>query len=196
MTKRLLTCLLFLLAQIILLAQDADYPAEHFDKYEYTIPMRDGVELYTAVYMPKDKTQDYPILLKRTPYSCRPYGQNDYPRLLGPNKYLMQDGYIFVYQDVRGRWMSEGQYDNMRPHVPNKKSNADIDESSDTYDTIEWLLENLDNHNGKVGMWGISYPGFYVTAGSVDAHPALAAASPQAPIGDFYFDDFHGLFNP
>jgi len=191
MTKQLHAFLFLIIIPFVLFAQEVDYPAEFYDKYEYTIPMRDGVELYTSVYIPKDTTQDYPILLKRTPYSCRPYGKTEYPNLLGPNKYLMQDGYIFVYQDVRGRWMSEGEYDNMRPHVPDKKSDQDIDESSDTYDTIDWLLENLNHHNNRVGMWGISYPGFYVTAGSVDAHPALKAASPQAPIGDFYFDDFH-----
>lgn len=170
---------------------EGSFPATHYDKQEVTISMRDGVDLFTVIYTPKDKSKTYPILMKRTPYSCRPYGEDQYPDLLGPNRYLMQDGYIFVYQDVRGRWMSEGDYDNMRPHVPNKKSDKDIDESSDTYDTIEWLLANVDNHNGKVGIWGISYPGFYATAASVEGHPALVAASPQAPIGDFYFDDFH-----
>ncbi len=176
---------------ITLIGQGSDYPARHYNKYEYTIPMRDGVELFTAVYVPKDTSRDYPILMKRTPYSCRPYGTDQYPGMLGPNKYLMQDGYIFVYQDVRGRWMSEGQYDNMRPHVPGENPEGAIDESTDTYDSIDWLLKNLKHHNGRVGLWGISYPGFYATAGSVDAHPALKASSPQAPIGDFYFDDFH-----
>lgn len=180
------------MASIGMLAQEtANYPEEHFTKYEYNIPMRDGVKLYTAVYIPKDTTITYPMLMKRTPYSCAPYGKAAFPKLLGPNKYMMQDGYIFVYQDVRGRWMSEGQYDNMRPHVPNKKSQKDIDESSDTYDTIDWLLKNVKHHNGKVGAWGISYPGFYATTAAIEAHPALKAVSPQAPIGDFFFDDFH-----
>ena len=169
----------------------ANYVEAHYNKAEYHIKMRDGVMLYTAVYSPKDTSETYPILMKRTPYSCRPYGANQFPKSLGPSKFLMEDKYIFVYQDVRGRWMSDGLYDNMRPHIANKQSNEDIDESSDTYDTIEWLLNNIKNHNGNVGQWGISYPGFYTTAGAVDAHPALKASSPQAPIADFYFDDFH-----
>ncbi len=165
------------------------YKAEdHYQKVEYQIPMRDGVKLHTTVYQPKDDSQNYPILLKRTPYSCRPYGENIYPRLVGPSQVMMEEGYIVVYQDVRGRYMSEGLYDNMRPH---RDGDDEIDESSDTYDTIDWLLEHLEGHNGKVGMWGISYPGFYVAAALPEAHPALVAASPQAPIADFYFDDFH-----
>jgi len=168
----------------------SDFVNEHYTKHEYEIPMRDGIKLYTAVYVPK-KTGKYPILMKRTPYSCRPYGPDKFPKQLGPSRFMMEDLYIFVYQDVRGRWMSEGRYDNMRPHIPNKKGKKQIDESSDTYDTIEWLLSKLDKHNGKVGMWGISYPGFYTIAGAVDAHPALSASSPQAPISDFFFDDFH-----
>lgn len=153
--------------------------------------MRDGVKLHTIVYVPKDDTRKYPILMKRTPYSIRPYGPDLYPKSLGPSSFLMRDLYIFVYQDVRGRYMSEGSYDNMRPHVPGKKSNKEIDESSDTWDTIEWLIKNIKNNNGKVGQWGISYPGFYTIAGAVDAHEALKASSPQAPISDFFFDDFH-----
>ncbi|MEO1714646.1 MAG: CocE/NonD family hydrolase, partial [Bacteroidota bacterium] len=125
------------------------------------------------------------------PYGCRPYEAAAYPKELGPSHYLQEDGYIFVYQDVRGRWMSEGEYTNMTPHIPNKTSNNQVDESTDTYDTIDWLINNVRNHNGKVGQWGISYPGFYTTAGAIDAHPAMKASSPQAPIADFYFDDFH-----
>ncbi|MCI5081057.1 MAG: CocE/NonD family hydrolase, partial [Saprospiraceae bacterium] len=184
-----LMCLFFV--QVAQAQVDGDYAAQHYDKQEVYISMRDGTRLFTSIYTPKDQSKTYPILLKRTPYSCRPYGQNQYPDILGPNRYLMQEGYIIVYQDVRGRWMSEGDYDNMRPHIPNKQSKNDIDESSDTYDTIDWLTKNVKNNNGKVGIWGISYPGFYATAGSVDAHPALKASSPQACIGDFYFDDFH-----
>merc|ERR1711879_278996 len=138
--------------------------------------MRDGIHLFTAVYVPKDKSQKYPIMLQRTPYSVAPYGEDKYKRSVGPSKYMMEDGYIFVYQDVRGRWMSEGSYDNMRPHVPgNDPSDSKtehIDESSDTYDTIEWLLKNIEGHNGKVGQWGISYPGFYTAAALPEAHPA------------------------
>ena len=190
--KQSLLLVFLCLSNVMLIAQvENQYPQNHYDKQEVYIKMRDGVQLFTSIYTPKDKSKSYPILIKRTPYSCRPYGENQYPTLLGPNRYLMQEGYIIVYQDVRGRWMSEGDYDNMRPHVPNKKSKQDIDESSDTYDTIEWLLKNVAGNNGKVGIWGISYPGFYATAGSVEAHPALKASSPQACIGDFYFDDFH-----
>ncbi|MEM1323369.1 MAG: CocE/NonD family hydrolase [Bacteroidota bacterium] len=170
-----------------------NYPEANYNKQEYRIAMRDGIQLHTVVYAPKDASAEkpYPILLKRTPYSCHPYGPTAYPNRLGPSKYLMEEGYIIVYQDVRGRWMSEGLYDNMRPHLPEKKSPKDIDESTDTYDTIDWLLKNVAYHNGRVGQWGISYPGFYTTAGAIEAHPALKASSPQAPIADFYFDDFH-----
>jgi putative CocE/NonD family hydrolase len=167
------------------------YVEDHFNKKEVTIEMRDGIKLHTTIYSPKDTSQAYPILLKRTPYSCKPYGANEYPANIGPNKYMMKQGYIVVYQDVRGRWMSEGTYDNMRAYMPDKQSEKDIDESSDTYDTIDWLVKNVNNNNGKVGTWGISYPGFYATYSAIDAHPALKAASPQACIGDFFFDDFH-----
>ncbi|WP_460519442.1 CocE/NonD family hydrolase [Cyclobacterium sediminis] len=163
-----------------------------YDKTEYDIPMRDGVHLHTIVYSPKDLSEPYPILMQRTPYSVGPYGSGNRKSKLGPSQFLMNDGYIFVYQDVRGRWMSEGSYDNMRPTLSKSERNSNqIDESTDTYDTIEWLLANINNHNGKVGIWGISYPGFYSAAALPFAHPNLKAVSPQAPIGDFYFDDFH-----
>ncbi len=161
-----------------------------YAKREYRIPMRDGATLFTAVYTPKGTSQAYPIMMLRTPYGVRPYGQSSYPDTLGPSEHFMRDGYIFVYQDVRGRYMSEGDFRNMTPHLAEKTS-ADVDESTDTYDTITWLLDNIDNHNGRVGMWGISYPGFYAAAGMIDAHPALVAVSPQAPIADWFFDDFH-----
>jgi putative CocE/NonD family hydrolase len=151
--------------------------------------MRDGVQLHTTIYAPLDTTRAWPILMHRTPYSCRPYGPDASTYVNRPwTAYLRADGYIFVCQDVRGRWMSEGDYDNMRPHV---RGETPIDESSDTYDTIEWLLANVPRNSGKVGIWGISYPGFYAAAALPEAHPALVAASPQAPIADFYFDDFH-----
>ena len=162
--------------------------AQQYSKKEVRIPMRDGKSLHAVIYAPRDKSKKYPIMLKRTPYSCQPYGDNTYPNAIGPSEFLEQDGFIFVHQDVRGRWMSEGQYDNMRPHVDGDSA---IDESSDTYDTIEWLTKNVEGNTGKVGMWGISYPGFYTTAALPEHHPALVAASPQAPISDFYFDDFH-----
>ncbi|MEM6687119.1 MAG: CocE/NonD family hydrolase, partial [Bacteroidota bacterium] len=167
------------------------YVQNHYDKQEVTIEMRDGIKLHTTIYSPKDKSQTYPILMMRTPYSCRPYGYDKFRPRIGPNVHLMKEGNIFVYQDVRGRWMSEGVYDNMRAYIPNKTDNTQVDESSDTYDTIEWLVTNVENNNGNVGTWGISYPGFYATYSTIDAHPALKAASPQACIGDFFFDDFH-----
>ncbi|UCD38510.1 MAG: CocE/NonD family hydrolase, partial [Fidelibacterota bacterium] len=176
-------------------SQDSEEPRQYirdsYTKQEYQVPMRDGVRLFTAVYMPKDTTRQYPFLMIRTPYSVRPYGEDQYPTSLGPNRLFAEEGYIFVYQDVRGCYMSEGKYVNMTPHRVEKKSNRDVDESSDTYDTIEWLLANISNHNGKVGQYGISYPGFYAAAGMIDAHPALIAVSPQAPIGDWWYDDFH-----
>ena len=163
-----------------------------YEKPADRIPMRDGVRLSTAVYTPRHARGKLPILLFRTPYGRGPYGEDRYPARLGPNRYLAERGdYIYVYQDVRGRFMSEGTFVNMRPHLDEKKQPTDIDESSDTYDTIEWLLKNGPGHNGRVGQWGISYPGFYAAAGMIDAHPALKAVSPQAPIADWWFDDFH-----
>ena len=161
---------------------------KNYTKQEFRIKVRDGVALHTVVFSPKDRTRDYPIMLNRTPYSCKPYGKQGFPTRIGPSRFMESERYIFVKQDVRGRWMSEGRYDNMRPHVVGDMA---VDESSDTYDTISWLLNHLQNHNGKVGMWGISYPGFYTAAALPESHPALVAASPQAPIGDFFFDDFH-----
>lgn len=161
---------------------------KNYVKQSFRIPMRDGKKLYTTIYTPRDQSKKYPFMINRTPYSVRPYGDSRYPGRIAPSKYMESDGYIFVHQDVRGRWMSEDQYDNMRPHV---EGDSAIDESSDTYDTIEWLLKNVKNNNGKVGMWGISYPGFYTAAALPEHHPALVAASPQAPISDFFFDDFH-----
>ena len=164
----------------------------NYTKFEYKIPMRDGTRLFTAVYVPKDDAQTYPMLLHRTPYSVRPYGADQYPENLGPSPLFAKDGYIFVYQDVRGRWMSEGDFDHMRPHRPQKTAKDEIDESTDTYDTIEWLLERVRGHNGRVGISGISYPGFYTVAGIIDSHPAIKAASPQAPVTDWFVgDDWH-----
>ncbi len=181
-------------------AQGLDYVRAHYTKYEYQIPMRDGMRLFMSVYVPKDHTERMPILLDRTPYSVRPYGLDQYKSDLGPSPLFAKSGYIFAYQDVRGRWMSEGELENMRPHLPVKKSLKDIDESTDTFDTIEWLMKNVPNNNGRVGIWGISYPGFYTAAGMIDAHPALVAASPQAPIVDWFVgDDWHhngALFLP
>jgi hypothetical protein len=165
------------------------YVQNNYDKKEVTITMRDGIKLHTTIYSPKDKSKTYPILMQRTPYSSRPYGEGKMKTKISPNIHLMKQGNIVVYQDVRGRWMSEGVYDNMRAYIPNKKEDQS-DEVSDTYDTIDWLVKNVDNNNGNVGTWGISYPGHYATISAIDAHPALKAASPQACIGDFFFDDF------
>lgn len=173
-------------------AQGLEYVKANYTKYEYRIPMRDGKKLFTAVYVPKDPSQRYPILMRRTPYSARPYGSDQYMTDLGPSPLFGKAGYIFAYQDVRGRWMSEGEYVNMRPHLADKRGPQDIDESTDAWDTIEWLVKNIPNHNGRVGMTGISYPGFYTSAGMIDAHPALTACSPQAPVVDWFIgDDWH-----
>lgn len=173
-------------------AQQAFDLKANYAKSEHMIPMRDGVKLFTAVYAPKDAAQKYPILLNRTPYSCAPYGPKAYRDTIGPSPLFAKEGYIVVYQDVRGAWMSEGTYVNVRPQNDHKSKPSDIDESSDTYDTIDWLVKNIPNNNGRAGMWGISYPGFYAAVGTIDAHPALKAASPQAPISDWFIgDDFH-----
>jgi len=164
----------------------------HYMKSEYQVPMRDGLKLFTVVYAPKDSSKKYPIMFNRTTYSVGPYGPDSFKAAIGPSVQMAEEGYIFVYQDVRGRWMSEGEFVDARPYKPEKKGTSEVDESSDTYDTIEWLLKNIPNHNGRVGMWGISYPGFYVSMGIIDAHPAIKAASPQAPIGDWFIgDDWH-----
>ena len=174
----------------------ADSQIEHagvssrYAKREVLIPMRDGVHLFTAIYTPKDTGHAYPILLQRTPYGVSPYGDKAFMAQLGPSTPFQDEGFIFVYQDIRGRMMSEGQFVNMRPQ--RAVSGAAVDESTDTYDTIEWLLQHVDGNNGRVGQWGISYPGFYTAVGMLSGHPALRAVSPQAPIVDwFQGDDFH-----
>ena len=174
------------------LAQGAPWTREHYTKHEFKIPMRDGKRLHTAVYVPKDEDKRYPILLVRTPYSVGPYGVDQYKENLGPSEQYARQGFIFAYQDVRGCYMSEGEFVNMRPHVATKRGASDVDESSDTYDTIDWLVKNVQPNNGRVGTWGISYPGFYASCSAIDAHPALKAVSPQAPIADWFVgDDFH-----
>jgi uncharacterized protein len=170
----------------------AAYLREHYTKYEYTIPMRDGVKLFTAVYAPKDTSRTYPILLTRTPYNVKPYGVDQYPTPRGALRNYAKEKFIFVLQDVRGRFGSEGEFSHVRPHNPNKATPRDIDESTDCYDTIDWLVKQVPNNNGRVGVMGISYPGFYTSAGMIDSHPALKCASPQAPVGDWFVgDDFH-----
>ncbi|MGC2447380.1 MAG: CocE/NonD family hydrolase, partial [Candidatus Sulfotelmatobacter sp.] len=167
---------------------------EHYTKYEFRIPMRDGVHLFTSVYVPKDSSRAYPFLIDRTPYSVGPYGVDQYRNNLGPSPDFDKSGYIFVFQDVRGRYMSEGTFVEMRPHIDDKKSNKDVDDSSDLHDTIDWLLKNVPNNNGNAGIWGISYPGFFTSASIIDSHPALKAASPQAPMTNLFMGDdaYHG----
>jgi hypothetical protein len=203
--NRHLPARLFLLALVCSLApcaasaQDAFDVKANYEKSEHRVRVRDGARLFTTVYAPRDRSRAYPVMLNRTPYSVRPYGDG-YRTSLGPSEHFMREGYIFVYQDVRGRWMSEGDYVNVRPYNPKKSGPRDVDESTDTYDTIEWIVRNVANNNGRVGMWGISYPGFYVSMGLIGAHPALRAGSPQAPIADWFIgDDFHhngALFLP
>jgi putative CocE/NonD family hydrolase len=191
MKKLLYLSLLFISATLIAQENKPNYVAQNYTKKEVRIKMRDGAELFTVIYSPKDVSKKYPIIMQRTPYNAAPYGATDFKRSISPSETMMKEGYIVVYQDVRGRWMSDGLYDNMRAFIPNKKTKKDIDEASDTYDTIDWLVKNTPNNNGNVGVWGISYPGFYSTYSLLSNHPALKAVSPQACISDFFFDDFH-----
>ena len=174
----------------------AQWMAQRYTKYEYRIPMRDGVKLFTQIFVPKDDAHPWPILLSRTPYALKPYGVDNYPDAEGSFRVLAEDGFIFARQDVRGRYGSEGTFVHMRPYKPNKGP-GETDESTDAYDTIDWLVKHVRNNNGKVGMYGISYPGFYTSMGMIDSHPALKAASPQAPIADWFMGDdlhHHGAF--
>jgi putative CocE/NonD family hydrolase len=170
-------------------AERAEYFRASYTKYEYMIPMRDGVRLFTSIYAPKDTSQKYPILLMRTPYTVSPYGEDNYRGLAANNEKFAKEGFIFASQDVRGTSKSEGEFVNMRPYLPVKHGPKDIDETTDTYDTIDWLIKNVPDNSGNVGIWGISYPGFYAAMAAIDAHPALKAASPQAPITDWFLGD-------
>ncbi len=162
----------------------ADSIQTRYRKVVANIPMRDGVKLRTHIFVPRDTSRTYPFLMYRTPYGIEPYEEEKYPTYVGPGRGLEREGFIFVNQDVRGRNYSEGTFIQETPHKPVKRSPKDVDESSDTYDTIEWLLKNVPRNNGKVGLWGISYLGFYTVAGCIDSHPALVACSPQAPMID------------
>jgi len=177
---------------------EEEFIKTHYGKYEYRIPMRDGVKLFVSVYVPvagafKDPGP-YPFLMTRTPYSCGPYGEDKMPARLGPSQELLESGYIFVCGDARGRYESEGVFQEMNPHIDDKKSNKDVDESTDMYDTVDFLLKHVENNNGNVGITGISYPGFYTSASIIDSHPAIKAASPQAPMTNLFFNDdgYHG----
>lgn len=172
-------------------SDDQKYIRENYTKYEYNIPMRDGVHLFTTVYVPKDQSKKYPILLTRTPYTVKPYGEDVSPQPRGPMSNYAKEGFIFALQDVRGKNGSEGTFVNVRPIIENK-TGKDFDESTDAYDTIDWLVKNVPLNNGKVGMMGISYPGFYSACGMIDNHPALKCVSPQAPVSDWFIgDDMH-----
>lgn len=198
--KFFLLALIFVLStHLFAFSQNADslYLAENYTKTEAYIPMRDGVKLYTIIYSPKNQSTTYPIILNRTPYNIAPYGDEMgfvFRRGLHPE--FLREKFIFVFQDLRGRFMSEGEFVHMRPFIENKTKPEQIDESSDAWDTVDWLVRNVKNNNGRVGMFGISYPGFYSSCAAIDAHPALKCVSPQAPISDWFFDDphHHGAF--
>ena len=183
---------LFIVSSAPLFAQNK-FLEENYNKQEYRIEMRDGVTLFTAVYSPIDNSVKYPIIIWRTPYSSGPYGEDKFPVYRRETwQHFIKDKYIIVFQDVRGRFMSEGNFVDMTPYITKKKSKDDIDETTDTYDTVDWLVKNIPNNNGRGGLWGISYPGFYAAMASIDAHPSVKAVSPQAPISDWFAnDDWH-----
>ncbi|HEY6063110.1 MAG TPA: CocE/NonD family hydrolase, partial [Chitinophagaceae bacterium] len=198
--RKLIACFLFSFVTVAVIAQtdqDSAWIRDNYTKMEQYIPMRDGIKLFTAIYLPKDKSEKHPILMNRTPYSCAPYGAEFSGRILLSHwKYYARENYIIVIQDVRGRWMSEGEFVDVRPFNKNKSGN-EIDEASDTYDAIDWLIKNLPDNNGNVGVFGISYPGFYATMAAASGHSALKAVSPQAPVTEWFLgDDFHhnGVF--
>ena len=174
-------------------SQDSAWIRENYVKKEVYITMRDGTRLFTSILAPKDTTVKHPILLTRTPYSCAPYGEDKFPSYWNSYyRYYLREGYIMVKQDVRGRWMSEGQFVDVRPFNTEKKTDKEIDEASDTYDAIDWMVKNIAGNNGNVGVFGISYPGFYSTMAALSGHPALKAVSPQAPVTEWFIgDDFH-----
>jgi putative CocE/NonD family hydrolase len=173
-------------------AARAAFIRENYTKFEYRIPVRDGAKLFTSVFVPKDVFSDgrtYPIMMQRTGYNVAPYGADLYRANLGPSELFEREKFIFVYQDVRGRFMSEGDFMTIRPQRVLKNGPKDTDESTDTYDTIDWLVKHVSGNTGKVGIWGVSQPGFYATAGMIDAHPALMVVAPQAPVTDYYMGD-------
>lgn len=172
---------------------DSAWLMNNYNKKEVSIPMRDGIKLFTSIYIPKDQTEKHPILLTRTPYSVWPYGKSFRAYWRSYMMRYCKENYIMVNQDVRGKYMSEGSFEVVRPFNPDKKTAADIDEASDSYDTIDWLIKNIDNNNGNVGAIGISFPGFYATMVALSNHPALKVVSPQAPVTDRFFgdDDHH-----
>ncbi|HTH83462.1 MAG TPA: CocE/NonD family hydrolase [Mucilaginibacter sp.] len=188
----LLLTMSFFALNIYAQKEDSLWIRQHYIKKEQYIHMRDGIRLYTVMYIPTDAAEKHPILMVRTPYSSGPYGAGWMPAWKSYLKEYFKEGYCYVTQDVRGKYLSEGTFEDIRPYNPNKKSNKDVDEASDTYDTIDWLLKNIPNNNGKVGVFGTSYPGFYAAMAALSGHPALKAVSPQAPVTDWFMgDDFH-----
>ncbi len=164
-----------------------------FKRTDAMIPMRDGVKLFTVILTPEIQSEDLPIYMERTPYGVAGWSS---PRVNGAKPELVKDGYVFVFQDIRGREDSEGTFEMLRP-PRDKRDPKSIDESTDTYDTIEWLLKNVPKNNGRVGIAGVSYPGWLAAVALLDPHPALKASSPQAPVTDLWMgDDFmhHGAF--
>jgi len=176
----------------VLPAQQPFDLAANYTKREVMIPMRDGVRLYTRIFIPKDTTRLHPIVMVRTPYSNFPYGPDSFPRGVDHiTAAYARENFILVGQDVRGRWMSEGEFADVRPVIEHKTGSRDIDEPSDTYDTIDWLVKNVPFNNGRVGVRGTSYPGFYAEMAALSGHPALKVSSPQAPVTEWMGgDDF------
>jgi putative CocE/NonD family hydrolase len=171
---------------------DEKWVKENYTKREVMIPMRDGTKLFTAIYEPISKSERHPVLMSRTPYSIGNYGKEMNSQLWNSWSEYSKERYIFVFQDVRGKWMSEGNFVDVRPFNPNKKKGTDIDEASDTYDTVEWLLKNTIYNNGNVGVSGCSYLGFYSLMAALSNHPAIKAICPQAPVTDWFMgDDIH-----
>jgi uncharacterized protein len=195
--KKIIGLSFFLVLSLLSFAQtntlDSAWVRENYYKIERMVPMRDGKKLFTAIYIPKDTTEKHPLLLRRTPYSSAPYGENSFPDAFWNSYYrlYMRENYIMVVQDVRGKFMSEGEFVDVRPYNTSK-SGTQVDEASDTYDAVDWLIKNVPNNNGNVGAFGISYPGFYATMVAMSNHPAVKAVSPQAPVTDWFMgDDFH-----
>jgi len=192
--KKILSLLIILFLYTTAFSQSIDeqWVKKNYTKKEVMIPMRDGVKLFTAIYEPLGKSEEHPFIMIRTPYSCNPYGNEYSGNMWHFCREFSKNGYIIVFQDVRGRWMSEGDYVNIRPYIENKISRKDIDEASDTYDTVDWLLKNIPNNNGNVGVAGCSYPGFYTVMAALSRHPAIKAVCPQAPVTDWFMgDDIH-----
>jgi hypothetical protein len=192
LTLRLVIFIILPALSSTIFSQSPESIKQKYNKQEVYITMRDGIRLFTSIYTPKDTSIVHPVLLNRTPYNIEPGGSDSYNFFVNLYSRYTQDEYIMVYQDVRGKYMSEGEFEDIRPITPDKKSNKDIDESTDTWDTVDWIVKNIKNNNGNVGIFGVSYPGFYSTMGIINAHPAVKAVSPQAPVTNWFLgDDFH-----